>query len=83
MAIKLTIEEQKRVFYSILREYPQYERDRSLAKLRFEGKPELIRKAIKNATELEKRDYDLLVKLSSVIDVKFPEYAEVNIEDYL
>jgi len=83
MALKLTITEQKRIFYSLLHNYPEHEKNRNLAKIMFPDDPEKTRKAVENIIVMEKRDYNLIVKIGKEFGQEIPEYKEINVEDYL
>jgi hypothetical protein len=76
--MQLTKEEKTNIFWSLLKEYPEFERSRKQMPLIFKGE-EKISKMIKIINDGEKKAYDLIKKFADEIGENIPEYKNPNL----
>ena len=74
MALKLSKEEKRKIFWNLLKSYPDYARQRSNISL-FDSIKEEKEKYIATINKEEKEMYDILVKLGKEIGQDLPEYV--------
>jgi hypothetical protein len=79
-AVYYTKREKEKIFWTLLKCYPEFERGRKQVRDMFSGSPlvnkERIDEMLQQITNAEKENYELIKKFSNEVDMFLPEYGQ-------
>jgi len=74
--MNLTKDEKRKIFWALVKEYPEHDRGRKQAHQFFGGRPEKLTEIMENINDVEFSAYLLIKKFADELGETIPEYSE-------